>query len=74
MTSKGLEKEEAYEVALSEFYRLKEMADIQNRVYLQEALFYVDKSLPKTAVEIGLELEAQALESSIQAIKTREEM
>jgi small subunit ribosomal protein S23 len=59
--NEGLSKEEAYNTARKEFYDLRMREDIERRVASEEALA-VGAKFGKSYLEIGIELEGQALE------------
>lgn len=61
MENKGQSQDEAYDVARKEFYDLRMQEDIERRVAKEEALA-VGATFGKSYLDIGIELEAQALE------------
>jgi len=61
MENEGLSQDEAYDVARKEFYDLRMQEDIERRVAKEEALA-VGATFGKSYLDIGIELETQALE------------
>lgn len=61
MENEGLSQDKAYDTARKEFYDLRMQEDIERRVAREEALA-VGATFGKSYLDIGVELEAQALE------------
>ncbi|KAF3930967.1 hypothetical protein ABW19_dt0201001 [Dactylella cylindrospora] len=71
MENRSLSQKDAYDVARREFYRLRMREDVQRRIAIEEAKS-VGAYFGKTYIQVGLELEEQAL--SAWRLRAQEEL
>lgn len=73
MSENNVSEKQAYKQACSEYYAVKEEAATMDSIVRQEAQSY-DAKPHRSWTEIGLNLEQEAISSSAQIIKEREEL
>ncbi|KAL2263717.1 hypothetical protein VTK26DRAFT_5473 [Humicola hyalothermophila] len=61
MEAKGMRKEEAYDKARKEFYKLRQQEEIEQRIAVEEARMY-GAYFGKTHLQVGMELESNIYE------------
>ncbi|KAK4242203.1 mitochondrial ribosomal protein S25 [Achaetomium macrosporum] len=61
MEAKGMSKQQAYDVARKEFYKLRQQEEIERRIAVEEARHY-GAYFGKTNLQVGMELEDQVYE------------
>lgn len=61
MEAEGLSKDQAYDKARKEFYKLRHQEDVERRIAREEAQMY-GAYFGKTALQVGMELEDKQFE------------
>jgi small subunit ribosomal protein S23 len=61
MEARGMPKQQAYDVARKEFYKLRQQEEIERRIAVEEARHY-GAYFGKTNLQVGMELEDQVYE------------
>src|SRR4030081_3144541 len=61
MENKNLTKQQAYDIARREFYRLRQQEDIERRIAVEEARM-VGGYFGKNTLQVGMQLEDKAFE------------
>lgn len=61
MEAEGMRKEQAYDQARKEFYKLRQQEEIEQRIAVEEARMY-GAYFGKTQLQVGMELESNIYE------------